>query len=512
MTNSHILKNILLLLSALAFGLTCKAVSTFSLLPQTTPTAFATPTASSPPSEGWIAFVNKNNVWLIHPDGSGLKQVTDNPPTTNNDADINDIRIKWSPDGQKLAFSQGGHLYVLDIATFTSTLLVEDTEGGFDWSPTSKQIVYDTKVIGNRDNNGMWLINIETGNKRQIVKPSADLLATIGPQLSSEGSHLIFSWPSFEASGYDVIDLNTGKYINLPVQGNSGGCEWAPNALLIACTREIPNSNAPYGEEPNEVVLLDQNANVLREFPLDTTTNWNYWEVWSPDGKKLAIGYLPNEQSQTKLLSLDTGDFNVFASGAPLDWSPDENWILTWDAESSWNTPRHISVVNVNFGTSYLLSEGMLASWQPSKESTEALPTSESNIFLTLPTSTPSSTQVPTSGVSITINDTPKGEFLQITAMGNAYEIGPLEKGAYAIGPNSKFLVYCTNSGIVYAARIGDTNLTKIGSVKDLSAIVQGEAPQVDFQFFGDNPYTVQIHDSLFNQNETLSIPSYITR
>jgi len=134
------------------------------------------------------------------------------------------------------------------------------------------------------------------------------------------------------------------------------------------------------------------------------------------------------------------------------------------------------------------------------------MPSNENNASSTnAPLSTPSD-------VSITISTTSKGDFLQINADSNPYKIGPVEKGAYALGPNSKFFVYCTNSGIVYAAHIGDTNLTKIGSVKDLSAIIQGEAPQVDFQFFGDNPYTVQIHDSLFNQNETLSIPSYITK
>ena len=85
--------------------------------------------------------INENNVWLIHPDGSGLRQVTDNPVSTDSNSS-NDININAFPDGQELAFSQNNRLYVIDMATFTSKLLVDDTAGGFDWSLTSKQIIY----------------------------------------------------------------------------------------------------------------------------------------------------------------------------------------------------------------------------------------------------------------------------------------------------------------------------------------------------------------------------------
>ena len=143
MTNSHMLKNIFFLLSALVFGLACKAVSSFSILAlrqlqlHRQAQLYWQVLRPASPSKGWIAFVNNNNVWLIHPNSDGLKQVTTNPITGDN----GDIKIRWSPDGQKLAFSQSSHLYVLDIATFTSTLLVDFTRGGFDWSVTSKQII-----------------------------------------------------------------------------------------------------------------------------------------------------------------------------------------------------------------------------------------------------------------------------------------------------------------------------------------------------------------------------------
>jgi len=229
MTNSNNFKYTFLLLLALGFSLACNAVSTSSLLSQPTsiptssPTSVATPTESSPSSEGWIAFVNKNNIWLIHPDGSDLKQVTDNPTSSDNNSNNSEIRIKWSHDGQKLAFSQNNRLYVLDIETFNSKMLVDDTAGGFDWSLTNKQIIYDTMLKSYPDfphlrNNGFWVVNLETGNKRQIVKTSDAHSAIIDPQWSPEASHVIFT----DATGpempvYGVVELNTGLYLNLPL-------------------------------------------------------------------------------------------------------------------------------------------------------------------------------------------------------------------------------------------------------------------------------------------------------
>jgi len=53
------------------------------------------------PDGKWIAFASKKtgnwDIWIIHPDGTGLKQVTTSPAT--------DTLPDWSPDGQKIAFT-----------------------------------------------------------------------------------------------------------------------------------------------------------------------------------------------------------------------------------------------------------------------------------------------------------------------------------------------------------------------------------------------------------------------
>ena len=85
------------------------------------------------------------------------------------------------------------------------------------------------------------------------------------------------------------------------------------------------------------------------------------------------------------------------------------------------------------------------------------------------------------------------------------------QKGGYAVGPNKLFFVYASNSGTVYAARIGDTRLTVVGDVKDFLFVKRDRTPQFEFQFFGDQTYTVEVHETVFNQKKLLPIPRRIS-
>src|SRR5690349_17995951 len=113
-------------LSLIIASLACQTISNFSGGDLTnTPKDIATvePTElvipATAPADVWIAFVYKNNVWLVHPDGTDHKQVTSNPIPEGEAVFSEDIKLKWSQNGQNLAFTQSGSLYVFDVSTFT---------------------------------------------------------------------------------------------------------------------------------------------------------------------------------------------------------------------------------------------------------------------------------------------------------------------------------------------------------------------------------------------------------
>lgn len=484
-----------------------------------------TPTEPLPSSEGWIAFVNQSNVWLIHPDGSGLTQITKNPFPVKNNYSSNDIKIEWSPDGRKLAILlHSGELYILDMQGLSVTMLTDDVESDFDWSLTGRQILYDTKakydnVTLNSYNQGLWIINVDNGNKRQIVSPTQDVTALTVPQWSTDNRYIIFDYPGgFEFGGFGVVEVGTTHFVRILTYGNDAprGCNWIPYKLLIACVQSSPKIDP-------EIVFLDVSGNIVERYTLPIEMKDASIGPWSYAGENLTLKYGVWNAIQktvhhlTGIFSASTKKFRSLAEGYPSDWSPNGNWLLTEEWAYGIETMR---MVNVKTGEEYPFVKGMSARWQPiaddSKSYSGATETpSLSNDIVpnntTLPTLTPLPGSIACTGSTIHIEDTASGDFLYTCYGGWEYKFGPLEKGGYAMGPNGKFFVYATNSGYVYAARLDDTSLTPIGKVKDFVIIKRGEAPQYRFEFRGTNPYSVEIFEMIMKESRTISIPRRIT-
>ncbi len=144
-------------------------------------------------------------------------------------------------------------------------------------------------------------------------------------------------------------------------------------------------------------------------------------------------------------------------------------------------------------------------------ETLTMLPPSTPAPLTTNPTETSSEQPDCLNSVVLTAKDTPKGDYLEVCANGNMYEIGPLAKGAFAVGPNNKFFIYCANNGLVYAVRVGDTKLQPIGDVKDFSAIIRNDVPIFEIVFTGSDPYKVTIREIVYKQNKMFSIPDSIS-
>ena len=90
-----------------------------------------------------IAFIRwlgdgTGRVMLVHRDGRGLRAVTPAQPQPTG--------ITWSPDGKSLAYTSGGDIWRVDLATGTPVNLTNDpTHESWqpDWSPAGTWIAYD---------------------------------------------------------------------------------------------------------------------------------------------------------------------------------------------------------------------------------------------------------------------------------------------------------------------------------------------------------------------------------
>jgi Tol biopolymer transport system component len=194
--------------------------------------------ATFPGANGKIAFSTdfapNPQVFVVNPDGSGEKQLT-------NDADGRAIQPAWSPDGSKIIFSgdHAGNLQIYEMNADGSgrRLLLDDP--GFDalnarFSPDGRQIAFTrcrsegndctinvvnsngsgpltqltspvwlafdphwspdgTKIAfdGNQDGltSAVWVMDANGGNQHRLTAPA---LQAFAPDWSPDGKHIIF--------------------------------------------------------------------------------------------------------------------------------------------------------------------------------------------------------------------------------------------------------------------------------------------------------------------------------
>ena len=145
------------------------------------PLGNSTPEDYSPvwsPDGKWIAFVRSNDgIYIIHPDGTGLKQV------------MNASRIAspagWLPDSQRLVVTAlgpgGSQVKTVDTQTaqVEDQFLIENAKGGFArLSPDGKWLAFSESTFG-QANYGLYIARLD-GSEMRLVAGLGDTAALAG--------------------------------------------------------------------------------------------------------------------------------------------------------------------------------------------------------------------------------------------------------------------------------------------------------------------------------------------
>ena len=144
-------------------------------------------------------------------------------------------------------------------------------------------------------------------------------------------------------------------------------------------------------------------------------------------------------------------------------------------------------------------------------------PSPTMTLFVVVPTLTPTQQWLACPGIVVSVTDTKKGDMLHILRCedGLEYDLGPLAKGVYAIGPNDKFLVYVTIDGFIYAARIGDPYLHNLFDLKNehiYSVFNKKVTPDFKISFAGESPlFKLVLLERNYDQKRMYELPSGIT-
>jgi Tol biopolymer transport system component len=253
------------------------------------------------------------------------------------------VDAQWSPDGARIASEGGdGILRVSDAATKQELQKIEsaDLAGYFDWSPDGKQIVA-TFLNGKA---GIW--DVSTG---QIITD---------PMLRSEGNFIHSSGWSFDGSriasasypDYVTVIWNPQTTQIITTVGD-GKCfmhypNWSPvkNKFVTGCVFSADTKdNTP-------ATIWDANGNRIRDLP--SSNGESVRGEWSPDGKRIAVGY---EDGTAKIWDAATGQELVKMAAANgvwiwhVTWSPDGTRVASADANGVievWDAATGTEVMN----------------------------------------------------------------------------------------------------------------------------------------------------------------------
>ena len=140
------------------------------------------------------------------------------------------------------------------------------------------------------------------------------------------------------------------------------------------------------------------------------------------------------------------------------------------------------------------------------------------NTLLFPPTITPTPQWAACPGIVVKKTTTQKGDMLHILRCedGLEYDLGPLAAGVYAVGPNDKFLVYVTLTGVIYASRIGDRTLATLYNLARehiFTVFNKQVTPDFVISIIGeDTVYKLVVIEKNYNQKRVYDLPSNITR
>lgn len=368
-----------------------------------------TPPVQPGPGDGWIAFIGKdNNVWLVQPDGSDLRHVTNDASTM-----VRYEQPRWSPDGANLAllrYAQNNDyfppgLYLMQLSTFEIEKVVEKTSGGVDWLANSQRILYDiSPVYGTpteehmafcrgkiQQYDGLYFYDLRTKQSQvAIPKDETPLFVT---QLSPDNQQIIIRTDEFATqygAGPFFVTTLDGEGSFYPLEKSYSTCHWSTDGAQIACDTWDPNTCGNGMEGTCPITLYTPAGKAIKKLVLSSEPNVNDLNpTWSPDGRFLAVnatdgffyadgpcggGSGPSLYAQhtyVDLISLPDYSRRRLASGIFEGWSPDGNYVLVTQrsVEKSGSTQTYqnwIYAVSAQTGeTGKPIAEGSNAVWQP---------------------------------------------------------------------------------------------------------------------------------------------------
>jgi TolB protein len=248
--------------------------------------------------------------------------------TLTPEGDWNDEQPRWSPDGNRIAFTSNRagsyNLYVMDGDGRNVTRLTN--HGGNDrdpvWLPGGDSLVFSSdrdRGAGRSDLYRLWLADGSV-ERLTVFFPGNAIMANVSP----DGNWVAFAAMTFPAEWgwtYQVHVLELATRMTWPFDVSGFGCwpNWSPDGQSIA--------HVSLASEPSSIQVISSFGTDPQPLPGESG-RWHYYPDWSPDNRLLAVSTSPehHQGENWDLAIIDPSrslPFQRLTTGAGNDRLPD---------------------------------------------------------------------------------------------------------------------------------------------------------------------------------------------
>ncbi len=194
-----------------------------------------------------IAFASertgKPQIFVMHDDGSGVRQVTDLADGA--------CQPDWSPDGKRLAFTspckgnsqryENASIYLVNLDGTGMTPISTAPGGDFDpaWSPDGNRIAFTSLQDGPVPH--IFVMDVDGNNRTRL---SAEGGRDYQPRWSPDGTRLIYvTVPSTgDSTIFEMVADGTEKQQYSRGQGANSAPDWSRDGRLVLFVKSVSNS------------------------------------------------------------------------------------------------------------------------------------------------------------------------------------------------------------------------------------------------------------------------------